>query len=187
MILDHIEKKQRLAPTSITLEKGQGLVVTGQNGSGKTTLLDIIAGFTHPTSGTLQKTQTKRIGYLPQAPPRTFQYTVSEYLSIGNSTTKYPLLSALFELTALLDKDVVRLSTGQWQRVSIARLLMSESEILLLDEPDAPLDDTWAAVIADALTRELTRGAIIIATTHRPTLQNMTRFRHLNLTRSQNT
>lgn len=184
MILDNVEKTQRLAPTSITLEKGQGLVVTGPNGSGKTTLLDIIAGFTQPSSGTLQNTQSKRIGYLTQAPPRTFQYTVSEYLSIGNPKTDNHRLSDLFELATLLEKDVVRLSTGQWQRVSIARLLMSQSEILLLDEPDAPLDDKWAGVIADALAHERMRGAIIIATTHRPTLQNMSHFKHLRLTKT---
>ena len=145
-----------LAPLSISIRDGEFVCVVGPSGSGKSTLLRIIAGLLKPTDGMVQfaSGQSPRIGFVFQSPNlmpwRTVRQNILLPLEIEHQPVEMAgqIVDDLIELVGLvgfensLPKD---LSGGMAQRVSLARALAHDPDILLLDEPFGSLD---------ALTRE---------------------------------
>jgi len=158
------------------------MLITGPNGSGKSTLLDCISGVQHPTSGDISTPESEQPAYLPQNPPRPFAYTVREYLTIGNIPLKSADYATMFDITPLLDKEITALSAGQWQRVAITKILNTNHRVVVLDEPDAPLDEHWSKYLEAAIHDGISLGKIIIVTLHRPEIRNCWKFQQLNLT-----
>ncbi|MFF7321017.1 ribosomal protection-like ABC-F family protein [Streptomyces albogriseolus] len=128
----------RLAPTDVTVKAGERLLITGPNGTGKSTLLTVLAGRLAPDTG--QVTRRGRIGHLPQEPaPGRPGETVLQAFARGlpghpDEHTETLLALGLFTPDRLTAR-VTDLSTGQRQRLSLARLLSRPSDVLLLDEP----------------------------------------------------
>ena len=149
--LDHI---------NFNIFPGEFVCVLGPSGCGKSTLLKILAGFIEPTSGVvkldgqkIQGTDWHR-GVVFQNPPLYEWFSVRENVSFGPKMRKVPKAEyeklteeylAKVGLTDFADKKIYELSGGMKQRVSIARALINNPEILLMDEPFGALD---------ALTRE---------------------------------
>ncbi|MGW3711547.1 ribosomal protection-like ABC-F family protein [Streptomyces albogriseolus] len=144
----------RLAPTDVTVKAGERLLITGPNGTGKSTLLTVLAGRLAPDTG--QVTRRGRIGHLPQEPaPGRPGETVLQAFARGlpghpDEHTETLLALGLFTPDRLTAR-VTDLSTGQRQRLSLARLLSRPSDVLLLDEPTNHLSPSLIEDVEQAL------------------------------------
>jgi len=171
----------RLESTTFSVASGAGILITGPNGAGKSTLLDCIAGVLKPTYGGISTPDGKQPAYLPQNPPRPFAYTVGEYLSIGKTLHPQTDHTEIFDILPTLDKDITALSAGQWQRVAITKIMNTNSHVIILDEPDAPLDDHWSRVLETTIYNAMASGRVIVVTLHRTEIRKNWKFQHLNL------
>jgi zinc transport system ATP-binding protein len=170
------------------------LLVIGPNGGGKTTLLKIILGIIKPWRGTVSFYQdlNGRMGYVPQFLNfnKDFPSTVYETVLMGRLNAKNYLkkythddrekTNALLDKLALYSKRRERvnsLSGGQLQRALIARALVSDPLVLLLDEPTASIDITSQTTLLD-LFDELTREMSIVVVTHDPTAYSIS-YKHI--------
>ncbi|MBI4634166.1 MAG: metal ABC transporter ATP-binding protein [Deltaproteobacteria bacterium] len=170
------------------------ILLIGPNGGGKTTLLKLILGILKPWNGTIafQKDIAGQIGYVPQFSSfnRNFPITVSEMALSGcisgrNYLKRYSReerrrTDMMLEKVNLSDKrneSIIDLSGGQLQRVLIARSLVSEPAILLLDEPTASIDITSQSTLLNLLD-ELNQEIAIVVVTHDPTAFSLS-YRHL--------
>ena len=123
----------------LEIKDGQILCVLGESGGGKTTLLNILAGLT-AYEGNIDGAP-KKVGYIFQEPRLLPNLTVEENLRyVGGSPERIDELLKKTELTACKHKKPRALSGGEKQRVAIARAFLSDSEVLLLDEPFSSLD-----------------------------------------------
>ncbi|WP_382464862.1 ribosomal protection-like ABC-F family protein [Streptomyces noursei] len=144
----------RLARTRLALTAGDRLLITGANGAGKSTLLRVLAGELAPDAGHVSR--RGRIGYLRQEPrPGNPDDTVLAAFARGRAGTADAQAERLLSL-GLFDRDqlavpVGRLSTGQRQRLALARLLDTPSDVLLLDEPTNHLSPALVEELESAL------------------------------------
>jgi zinc transport system ATP-binding protein len=170
------------------------LLVIGPNGGGKTTLLKIILGIIKPWRGTVSFNQdlNGRMGYVPQFLNfnKDFPSTVYETVLMGRLNAKNYLkkythndgekTNVLLDKLALYSKRRERvnsLSGGQLQRVLIARALVSDPLVLLLDEPTASIDITSQTTLLD-LFDELAREMSVVVVTHDPTAYSIS-YKHI--------
>ncbi|MEU6040534.1 ribosomal protection-like ABC-F family protein [Actinomadura sp. NPDC047616] len=153
----------RLDRTSLTVTAGDRLLITGPNGAGKSTLLRVLAGELAPDSGNI--TRRGRIGYLPQEPqPGNPDETLLAAFARGRAGEADEHAERLLSL-GLFDRDrlsvpVGRLSTGQRQRLALARMLSEPSEVLLLDEPTNHLSPALVEELEAALAGY--EGALVV-------------------------
>lgn len=144
----------RLDPVDLTVRAGEHLLITGDNGAGKTTLLRILAGELTPDRGHV--TGRGRIGFLSQDPaPGSAHETLLAAYARGFSGeadehAERLLALGLFD-RARLSVPVARLSTGQRQRLALARLVSRPADVLLLDEPTNHLSPALAEELETAL------------------------------------
>ncbi|NBE55152.1 ribosomal protection-like ABC-F family protein [Streptomyces boluensis] len=144
----------RLAPLDLTVQAGEHLLITGENGAGKSTLLRVLAGELAPDTG--QLVCRGRIGHLAQEPePGTPDDTLLTAYARGRTghtdeRAEQLLALGLFD-PAQLAVPVTRLSTGQRQRLALARLLSEPWDVLLLDEPTNHLSPALAEELEAAL------------------------------------
>ena len=164
-----------LHDVTIAVEPGIALALIGANGSGKSTLLKGIIGLCSVT-GSLEL--TGEVGYVPQHQDidSSFPISAKGVVEIGLYATtpwwrridSHQVNAALSQVN-LMDKAVERfgnLSGGQRQRVLIARALVTQPALMLLDEPFNGLDTTSRDVLVQVLTELKRQGAAIIVSTH---------------------
>lgn len=158
----------------LSLRKGEILALLGGNGAGKTTALGLLGGLYPPQRGKVQA--VGRVSLLPQDPQTVFlKKTVREDLLAQLRQGRTPretwdrrvsAMAELCHLTGLLDRHPYDLSGGEQQRAALARILLTEPDILLLDEPtkglDAPLKQTVAQILHQ-LTRQ---GVSVVLVSH---------------------
>ena len=168
----------------VTLEVGRRdfLAVIGPNGGGKTTLLKVMLGLLRPQSGFVFRSPTRAnaLGYVPQFATfdRDFPLRVREVVQMGRlrlrgalrrydaaDRTAVAAALARMGLDSIADRPVGQLSGGQLQRTLIARALVGEPEMLLLDEPLASVDAGYREVLVDTL-RELHATMPVVVVTH---------------------
>ncbi|MET8798838.1 ribosomal protection-like ABC-F family protein [Nocardia sp. NPDC004568] len=153
----------RLDPTSLTLAAGDRLLITGPNGAGKSTLLRVLAGTLEPDAGTVVR--RGRIGCLAQEPPPAEPGdTLPAAFARGRAGdieehTERLLALGLFDRTQLTTR-VAEMSTGQRQRLALARLVVEPFDVLLLDEPTNHLSPGLVEELDTALAEY--RGALVI-------------------------
>ncbi|MDG1891940.1 MAG: ABC transporter ATP-binding protein [Verrucomicrobiota bacterium] len=170
---------------SLMVNKGDLFGFIGSNGAGKTTTLRILATFLEPSSGTarvmgknvVQEADTVRhmIGYMPDFFGVYKDMEVSEYLDFFGACYRIPAkqrektIRDVLELVGLSDKKdtlIGALSRGMQQRIGLARVLIHDPELLLLDEPASGLDPR-ARIEVMAILQELQRmGKTIIISSH---------------------
>ena len=177
---------------SLSVKRGEFVVITGRSGSGKTTLLNLIAGLTRPTGGTVQwdgadlwslpdreqsALRNCNMGFVFQFPSLLPSLTTLENVLlpvIFRPALKQEEVNErackLLELVGLADKATAlprQLSAGQQQRVVIARSLINEPEILIADEPTSNLDEQTEREIMATLERtHSAQGVAIVMVTH---------------------
>jgi ABC-type multidrug transport system ATPase subunit len=157
-----------LHPTDIALEEGEVVALVGPNGAGKSTLLSILAGALEPSEGSVER--PPRVGWVPQRAAHYGRLTALENLRLFAELERVPRtradeVAAEFELPAAT--RAAALSVGNRQRLDVALALLTEPQVLLLDEPTASLDPAqrervWriARGVADG------GGAVLVATHH---------------------
>ena len=168
-----------LRQVSVQLETGRCYVLLGENGAGKSTLLRILAGLLHPSFGKVRvfgdsapQQVRDRIGYMSHAPMLYDELTGRENLRYFASL--YPGRACLAPDEALrqvgldpgLDRTLGQYSQGMRQRTSLARVLISVPELLLLDEPFSNMDIESARQMVELLARFRQANRTIVLTTH---------------------
>jgi ABC-2 type transport system ATP-binding protein len=136
-----------LATTTLDVRAGETLALVGPNGAGKSTLLGILAGALAPSEGfVLVADPRPRIGWVPQRPAQYARLSARENLElfarlegIEDVDGRVASLLGLVDL-ATPDQPAAELSAGNQQRLNIAIALLTEPDVLLLDEPTASLD-----------------------------------------------
>jgi heme ABC exporter ATP-binding subunit CcmA len=167
-----------LRKVSLTLEAGHCYVLLGENGAGKSTLLRILAGLLRPTYGavkilgaTTEETRD-RIGYMSHAPMLYDEYTAAENLRYFSDLYRpRPCLTPEEALRSVgldpaLTRPVGQYSQGMRQRTSLARVLISQPELLLLDEPFSNMDIGSAHQMLSLLASIKAQQRTIVLTTH---------------------
>lgn len=170
---------------SLTLEAGEIFGFIGPNGAGKTTTIKMLATLLEPTSGIARvdgidvtedpEAVRGRIGYMPDAFGVYDDFKVWEYLDFFASAYRIPkadrpsLIDDVLELTTLSEKKdayVEELSRGMKQRLCLAKTLVHDPKVLLLDEPASGLDPRARIEIKELLKELKAMGKTIIISSH---------------------
>lgn len=176
----------------LSLRSGQVVALLGPNGSGKTTLLRTLLGLQPALAGSVvlagreltrygERERARYLAYVPQASGNSFAFSVLELVLMGR-VARLGLLSApgkqevnkardvlqQLGIGNLADKLWPQLSGGQQQLVLLARALLQEPRVLLLDEPTASLDFANQILVLEQLATLRRAGLAILFTTHQP-------------------
>ena len=165
----------------VTLEvaSGEVLAVLGHNGAGKSTLLSILGTLTTPTSGRVdfgelgkdRKEVRTRLGWLGHESLCYADLSGRENLAFAAKLYGVPdeqvaSVLARFDLGAYADRPLRTCSRGQRQRIALARALVHDPKLLLLDEPTTGLDTQGSAKLVDIVRDVANRGAFVVVVTH---------------------
>ena len=168
---------------SLTIAAGETYALLGLNGAGKTTTIRMLLGMVRPTGGSVHVLGTavgpgehglwSRVGYLVETPAAYPELTVRENLAVAarlRGVRAVHRVSDVIErlrLSAYADKRARTLSLGNAQRLGLAKALLHEPDLLILDEPANGLDPAGVAEIRDLL-RELSRdqGVTVVLSSH---------------------
>ena len=162
-----------IEPFSLRLDAGECVALSGPSGAGKTLLLRAVADL-DPSVGAVSLDGVsreampapewrRRVCYLA---PEAGWWADGVAAHFPNRAGALALLPALGLAVAALDWQVARLSTGERQRLALARLLLLEPRVMLLDEPTSGLDPDTTAMVEGVLRRRLGDGAAIVLVTH---------------------
>ena len=170
-----------LVAVDLDVAPGAFVGVVGPSGSGKTTLLRVIGGSMQPVRGTVTRRRGLRIAYVPQVETIdwSFPVTVAQCVLMarvrGRRLLPWPSsaeraavgeILARLDIEHLRDRHIRELSGGQQQRVFIARAMLGEPELLLMDEPTSGVDVRLRHEILHLLDDLNARGLAILLTTH---------------------
>ncbi|MFC1689108.1 heme ABC exporter ATP-binding protein CcmA [Pseudomonadota bacterium] len=157
-------------PVDFELKSGELLLVTGANGCGKTTLIRVLAGILHPTSGSIDL-QAAGMAYVGHYLGIKDDLSVLENLRfmrdfLGTSGTSCEELISEVGLTRVVEQQARTLSAGQRKRCALARLLVSQAQLWLLDEPYSNLDQEGVELVDRLLDNHLGAGGACVLATH---------------------
>ncbi|UWQ10336.1 metal ABC transporter ATP-binding protein [Aliiroseovarius crassostreae] len=163
--------KPILTGVDFSLSKGEIVTIVGPNGSGKSTLLKLLIGAERPSAGKVHRQKGLRIGYVPQKLhiDPTLPLTVARFLNLPQPVDRGQAQAALERVGAsgLEPRQMTDLSGGQFQRVLLARALLMEPDLLVLDEATQGLDQPGSAAfyqLIEELRQEL--GCAVLMVSH---------------------
>jgi zinc transport system ATP-binding protein len=137
-------QKSILENIDIQINKKDFITIIGPNGAGKTMLLKCLMGFYKPTSGMIERKEKLKIGYMPQSINviNTMPMTVKGFITVKKKYDDVSLHKVITEvnLGEIVNKQLSVLSGGEMQRVLLARSLLNNPDLLILDEPAQNLD-----------------------------------------------
>ena len=168
----------------LSLQAGRSYALVGPNGSGKSTFLKVLAGVLEQTSGYVDARGASgdvrdelAVGYMPQN-SYAFGFTVRENVALalkGSGLAREEVRERVegaleaVGMSALAQSRGSGLSGGEAQRMALARMLVRDLDVLLLDEPTASMDIAGTLLVEDALARYRERtGCLLVVATHAP-------------------
>lgn len=177
------DNKLILRGVDLSIKKGETVAILGPNGAGKSTLLKVLATLIKPTSGLikingldLKKDHIeikKLLGYLPHSSLLYDHYSPLENLvffgniyGVNNVEQKASKLVKEVGLSFFLNEPVKNFSRGMIQRIAIARAIIHNPEILLLDEPHTGLDQGAISILNNVILSMKEKGATTLMVTH---------------------
>ncbi|MEH7120538.1 ABC transporter ATP-binding protein [Neobacillus vireti] len=177
------DNKLILRGVDLSIKKGETIAILGPNGAGKSTLLKVLATLIKPTSGhvlinglELRKNQIeikKLLGYLPHSSLLYDHYSPLENLvffgniyGVQDVEQKARKLVKDVELSFFLNEPVKNFSRGMIQRIAIARAIIHDPEILLLDEPHTGLDQGAISILNNVILSMKDKGTTTLMVTH---------------------
>jgi zinc transport system ATP-binding protein len=138
------KSKAILKDISLKLEENDFLTIIGPNAAGKTTLLKIILNILAPTKGKITRSEDLKLAYIPQKieVPRTLAMNAKYFILLNEKHKKSNFDSVVetLKIENLLKKQLVNLSGGEMQKILLAKALISEPNLLIMDEPAQNLD-----------------------------------------------
>ncbi len=162
--------KTILHHVDLTVNRGEIITIVGPNGSGKSTLLRALVGALAPSSGRVTKAAGLKIGYVPQKLQidPTLPLTVNRFLNLPKRVARVATQNALEQAGAaqLGNRQMSDLSGGQFQRVLLARALLSTPDVLILDEPTQGLDQPGSAAFyqqIEQVRRDLNCAVLMVS------------------------
>lgn len=167
-----------LEDISFAIQKGEIVALVGPNGSGKSTFATLLVGLDEATAGTIEidgkspRAFMNKIAYVPQRffVDRTLPITVREFLQLTCADTKKHNITETLERVGLIhteEKKLGTLSGGQLQRLLVARALLHQKELLILDEPTSGIDVGGEEALYELLHRlNHEDGTTIIVISH---------------------
>jgi len=165
-----IDGRTILHDISLELQAGNILTVIGPNGAGKSTLLRILLGLQKADSGEIYRQNNLRIGYVPQKVVIDAQMPLSvrHFVQLAENKTNTEINAVLKEVGAkhTIDYPVQALSGGEFQRVLLARALLRDPQLLVLDEPAQGVDVNGQAqlyLLIEQLVKERRFGVIMVS------------------------
>ena len=184
------EAKSVLQNINLTIERGQHIALIGKTGAGKSTLANLLLRFIEPTNGVITinhdpatnislDSWRSAIAWVPQR-PHLFHDTIASNIRLGKSNaTNEEVASAARaahlekfieslpeKYETVIGESGARLSSGQAQRLALARAFLKDAPILILDEPTSSLDPETESAL-EASTRRLMQGRTVITIAHR--------------------
>ena len=203
----YVQDKRRIAAVrevDLTIEQGEFVFVTGSSGAGKSTLLQLISGEITPSSGTvylgpwnLAKVPGWRrgkvnltFGRMPQLSMLIRKRTIGENLELAARLSRVRGASVQARIQKALgvvgmpgveDRYPAELSLGECRRVELARTLLNDPAILILDEPTANLDEDTGWDIIHLINELNRRGSTVVMATHAKQFVNLLRKRVITL------
>ena len=190
--VENIQKqfgKAGLAKTEFTLKQGDFLCIVGESGCGKTTLLNIISGMLRPDSGNVfldgrdiyrdlrepERTGMRNtfVGYMMQGNALIPDFTVRQNIvcpiELNGKKADHSKITGLarkLRIEKVMDSYPSELSGGEYRRVLLARVLLLDTPILVVDEPTSNLDERSAVIVRNVLHEAHVRGKSLIVVTH---------------------
>jgi heme exporter protein A len=177
------DNKRILSGVDLSIKKGETVAILGPNGAGKSTLLKVLATLIKPTSGLIKVNgmdlkknhiKIKKImGYLPHSSLLYDHYSPLENLvffgniyGVNNVEQRAIELVNAVGLSFFLNEPVKNFSRGMIQRIAIARAIVHEPEILLLDEPHTGLDQGAISILNNVILSMKHKGTTTLMVTH---------------------
>lgn len=171
-----------LCDINLNIKRGEFIGIVGLNGSGKSTLLKLILGVNKPTNGEVLLAPGIRMGYVNQTISTEeggFPATIFEVVSLGLRKKPFSRITKeerelvlktleIFNLKALKNKSTSTLSGGQAQKVKIAKVLVSNPDIIVLDEPTAGIDLESEDMLIEMINHLHAMKKTIIFVSHNP-------------------
>ncbi len=183
-------KEPVLSGVDLTIEPGERITLVGRNGAGKSTLVNLLLKFIAPSDGQVlagdldlalvaPEEWRAQVAWLPQF-PALFPWSVRDNIALGRpgaslaEVERAAGLAGAAEFIAsladgydtVLDERALRLSAGQRQKIALARVFLKDAPLVVLDEPDAHLDQASAAALEAVLWRLATGRTLIVVTQH---------------------
>ncbi len=156
-----------LRQVSLDIFENEILMINGSNGSGKSTMLSILANVYRPYSGRVRIEKGLKTGMLPQNPELLFtRRSVKEELVDARDRQQLADIVRFCRLENLLDRHPYDLSGGEKQRLALAKVLIVDPDILLMDEPTKGLDNEFKMQLAYMLEKLRQRGKTIVVVSH---------------------
>jgi ABC-2 type transport system ATP-binding protein len=162
---------QALGGISFTIEAGEVLALVGPNRAGKTTLVKILLGLCHASGGRVlrlglplsERSTLARVGYMHE------NQAFPDYLAAATLLHYYGDLSRLLEKVGLADRanePIARFSKGMIQRLALAQALVTEPDLLVLDEPLEGLDMGGRQLLHDIIAQQRSAGRTVLLVSH---------------------
>ncbi len=157
-----------VSDVNLAVSAGERVTIIGPNGGGKTTLLKLLLGLMAPDKGEITRKPGLKIGYVPQRVainpymPMSVEWFLKLYAGAGN----VPAIAEVTGIAELLPRSVHTLSGGEWQRVLLARALLKQPELLVLDEPMQGIDISGQAhmyALIDHVAKGLKAAVLMVS------------------------